>query len=190
MNQRVRKSERAAARTLRLAITLIAACALANPAGAQGDAPGVTDLSGADASAIQMADIIQALAVPRGTTIEPSSPPTVRLPVFFEFNSATLQPDAVVLLEKVGAALSAEELDSFRFSVEGHTDSVGSDVYNKSLSQRRAGAVREFLMAEGVPQDRLGTLGHGEAIPVASNGSDDGRQRNRRVEVINLGAQR
>jgi outer membrane protein OmpA-like peptidoglycan-associated protein len=155
---------------------------------AESAAPGVTDFSGANAEAIEMEDITSALAVPRGTRIEPLAPPTVRLPIFFEFNSATLRPEGTVLLDKVGAALSSSELGGFRFSVEGHTDNVGSESYNEALSEQRADAVKAYLMAQGVPEDRLGTIGHGEAQPVAKNESDSGRQRNRRVELINLGS--
>ena len=163
-------------------------CVASSAALAQSEAPGVTDFSGAKAEAIEMGDITTALAVPRGTRIEPSAPPTVRLPIFFEFNSADLRPEGRALLDKVGAALASDELATFRFSVEGHTDSVGSEGYNSSLSAERAQAVKTYLMAQGVPADRLGTVGHGEAAPVADNQTDDGRQRNRRVELINLGS--
>jgi outer membrane protein OmpA-like peptidoglycan-associated protein len=149
--------------------------------------PGVTDYSGARANAIEVADITSALAVPRGTRIEPAAPPTVRLPIFFEFNSTTLRPEAHVLLDKVGAALASDELATFRFSVEGHTDSIGSDEFNEQLSRERAEVVKAYLMARGVPAERLQTVGHGETEPVATNETDDGRQRNRRVELINLG---
>ena len=149
--------------------------------------PGVTDFSGAQADAIEVGDITSALAVARGTRIEPTAPPTVRLPIFFEFNSTTLRPEAHALLDKVGAALASDELATFRFSVEGHTDSVGSERFNEQLSRDRAAAVKTYLMAQGVPEERLATVGHGETTPVASNETDDGRQRNRRVEVINLG---
>jgi len=155
---------------------------------AESDAPGVTDYSGADGTAIETSDITTALAVPRGTRIEASAPPTVRLPIFFEFNSATLAPDGRALLDKVGAALSSDELATFRFSVEGHTDSVGSDAYNKSLSMQRAEAVKTYLLAQGVPSDRLQIVGRGESSPVAGNDTEDGRRRNRRVELINLGS--
>jgi outer membrane protein OmpA-like peptidoglycan-associated protein len=148
---------------------------------------GVTDFSGARAEVIEVTDITSALAVPRGTRIEPSVPPTVRLPIFFEFNSTTLRPEAHDLLDKVGAALASDELGSFRFSVEGHTDSVGSESFNDQLSRDRADAVKAYLLAQGVPPERLETVGHGEAAPVAPNQTDDGRQRNRRVELINLG---
>ena len=175
-------------RTQHFLPTLVLALALSGTAVAQSSAPGVTDLSAANPEAIEMTDITEALAVPRGTRIEPSAPPTVRLPIFFEFNSAQLRPDAEVLLEKVGTALASDELEVYRFSVEGHTDSVGSENYNEELSRERAEAVKAFLLARGVPEDRLGTIGHGETEPVAANASDEGRQRNRRVELINLGA--
>jgi len=152
-----------------------------------GSDAGVTDFSGAQAAVIEVGDITTALAVPRGTRIEPAAPPTVRLPIFFEFNSTKLRPEARELLDKVGAALASNELDTFRFSVEGHTDSIGSDGVNEQLSRDRAGAVKEYLMAQGVPAERLTTVGHGESDPVAPNSTDDGRQRNRRVELINLG---
>lgn len=155
----------------------------------QENAPAVTDLTTAEVLSIQTSDIIDALAPARGARIDPGAPPTVRLPVYFEFDSDRLQPDAVVLLERVGAALSAEELAAFRFSVEGHTDSVGPPEYNDGLSKRRAVAVERFLVDFGVPPRRLAAVGHGESAPVASNADATGRQRNRRVELINLGAQ-
>ena len=68
--------------------------------------------------------------------------------------------------------------------IEGHTDSVGSETYNLDLSQRRADAVRDFLLQNGVNAAQLTTHGYGKASPVASNSTAEGRQRNRRVEVI------
>jgi outer membrane protein OmpA-like peptidoglycan-associated protein len=163
-------------------------CGFSFAAESQDNASGVTDFTTARAQAIQENDIIEALAPARGTRIEAGAPPTVRLPVYFEFDSTRLKPEAVTLLEKVGAALSAEELESFNFSVEGHTDSVGPIEYNDGLSTRRANAVKSFLVNAGVPESRLGTVGHGESAPVAANDNGVGRQRNRRVELINLGA--
>jgi outer membrane protein OmpA-like peptidoglycan-associated protein len=154
---------------------------------AQSDA-GVTDLSGAQAGAIQADDIVEALAVPRGTVIRPHARPTVRLPIYFEFNSADLKPEARELLDRVSRALISDDLETFRFSVEGHTDSVGSEDYNARLSSQRAESVKAFLAERGVAPDRLQATGRGEATPVAPNDDDSGRQRNRRVEIINLGA--
>jgi OOP family OmpA-OmpF porin len=176
------------ARNLRIA-TLIATAGSLIATGALGaNDVGVTDFSGAQADVIEVDDITSALAVPRGTRIESSAPPTVRLPIFFEFNSTTLRPEASALLDKVGAALASDELGSFRFSVEGHTDSVGTESANLALSQARAEVVKQYLLAQGVPAARLEIVGRGEANPVGSNDTDDGRQRNRRVELINLGS--
>jgi OOP family OmpA-OmpF porin len=149
---------------------------------------GVSDFTLVSAERIQTGDIAEALAVPRGTRIRPSAPPTVRLPILFEFDSTELLPESESLLARLGAALASDDLARFHFSVEGHTDSLGSEGYNSTLSERRAEAVKAYLMARGIPEQRLATLGHGEVRPVASNQSDEGRQRNRRVEVINRGA--
>ena len=175
------------ARSLSATILAAAIAGLASGGALAASEPAVTDFSGAKAEVIEVDDITSALAVARGTRIEPSAPPTVRLPIFFEFNSTTLRPEASALLDKVGAALAPDELGEFRFSVEGHTDSIGTEKSNVSLSQARAAAVKAYLIAQGVPEERLDTLGHGEASPVGANETDEGRQRNRRVELINLG---
>ena len=154
---------------------------------ANGTEAGVSDFTLTSPEKIQATDIAEALAVPRGTRIRPSAPPTVRLPILFEFDSTELVPESEALLAKVGAALVSDDLADFRFSVEGHTDSLGSEHYNATLSEKRARVVKTYLTARGVPERQLATLGHGEAQPVASNDSDEGRQRNRRVEVINRG---
>ena len=172
-----------------LAVAAVLTLGLSYPAHSQGAPSGVTDLTTANAQSIEPSDIIDALAPMRGTRIEAGAPPTVRLPIYFEFDSTRLKPEAVTLLDKVGAALSAEELAAFSFSVEGHTDSSGPAEYNDGLSARRADAVRNFLVDSGVPGSRLDTVGHGESEPVAQNDTGEGRQRNRRVELINLGAQ-
>jgi outer membrane protein OmpA-like peptidoglycan-associated protein len=96
----------------------------------QENSPAVTDFTMAEVLSIQTNDIIDALAPARGASIDPGAPPTVRLPVYFEFDSDRLQPDA-----------------------------------------------------------RLAAVRRGESVPVAPNGSSTGRQRSRRVELINLGAQ-
>jgi outer membrane protein OmpA-like peptidoglycan-associated protein len=68
--------------------------------------------------------------------------------------------------------------------IEGYTDSIGTEEYNQGLSQRRADAVRSYLIAQGVASSRLEASGKGESNPVADNASSDGRQQNRRVEVV------
>jgi outer membrane protein OmpA-like peptidoglycan-associated protein len=68
--------------------------------------------------------------------------------------------------------------------IEGHTDSVGSDTLNQQLSEQRAAAVRDALVARGVDTRRIQTVGYGEARPIASNDTSGGRQQNRRIEVV------
>jgi len=161
--------------------------ALALPVAAEG--PSVTDLSNVEVSVIESGDIVEALAVPRGTKVRANARPRVRLPVYFEFNSAELRPEARQLLTKVGKALTATDLESFKFSVEGHTDSVGGESFNANLSTRRAEVVRNFLAEHGVAKERLKSIGRGETDPVDTNVTDIGRQHNRRVEIINLGTE-
>ncbi|AKF09534.1 OmpA family protein [Sandaracinus amylolyticus] len=101
--------------------------------------------------------------------------------VIFETDSANLRGTARERLLAVADALRAAP-DRLAV-VEGHTDSRGSDSYNQQLSQRRAEAVRDYLIAEGVPAARLQAVGRGEAEPVDSNDSAEGRANNRRVEI-------
>jgi len=68
--------------------------------------------------------------------------------------------------------------------VEGHTDSRGSESYNQGLSQRRADAVRNYLVQQGYPGDRIQARGMGKGTPIASNSSSEGRANNRRVEIV------
>ena len=163
-------------------------CLFAGNAWSGPPVPGVTDLSAAAPQAIEAGDIVEALAVSRGTVIRPNARPTLRLPIYFELNSADLEPEAELLLEKLADALSSGDLETFRFSVEGHTDDLGEADYNESLSSRRAAAVKSYLLARGVSSERLQTVGHVEMVPVAPNQDGEGRRRNRRVEIINLGA--
>lgn len=169
------------------ALAVVLALAIPSLTHAQSAGAGVTDMTKSPPGAIMAADIVEALAVPRGTQINPAAPPQVRLPIYFEFDSATPTPEARALLEQVGAALQSSDLEAFQFLVEGHTDDVGPDDYNERLSIARAQAVASYLEAQGVSEARLRPTGKGESSPVASNASEEGRQRNRRVDFINLG---
>jgi outer membrane protein OmpA-like peptidoglycan-associated protein len=108
----------------------------------------------------------------------------IRLPgsVLFDFDSDTVRSDAEPVLAEVASVLAAYARRPAR--IEGHTDSIASDAYNLDLSRRRAESVRTWLAAHGVAAGRLSTAGHGEARPVADNGTAAGRQRNRRVEIV------
>jgi outer membrane protein OmpA-like peptidoglycan-associated protein len=103
----------------------------------------------------------------------------------FDFDKATLRADARPVLDETARVLS--ERPTLRISVEGHTDAKGSDAYNARLSERRAQAVVDYLAKAGVARDRLEAHGFGESRPIADNESEDGRARNRRVELRVLG---
>jgi outer membrane protein OmpA-like peptidoglycan-associated protein len=109
---------------------------------------------------------------------------TIRLPgsVLFDFDSAAIRPDAERALADVAQVFAAYAGRPAR--IEGHTDSIASTEYNQKLSERRAAAVRDWLVAHGVAAGRLTTAGFGETRPVADNATAAGRQRNRRVEVV------
>ncbi len=108
---------------------------------------------------------------------------TLNLPsnVTFATNSADLNSQFFSALD--GVTLVLKEYDKTVVEVAGHTDSVGSDEYNRSLSQRRASSVAGYLSSHGVKQQRLMTVGAGESYPVASNDNEPGRAQNRRVEL-------
>lgn len=108
---------------------------------------------------------------------------TLNMPgnVTFATDSSDLSPAFFDVLTSVGKVL--KEFDKTVVEVAGHTDSTGSDAYNQSLSERRAGSVAQYLQSQGVLSQRMITVGMGEARPVADNGTTDGRQANRRVEI-------
>lgn len=105
--------------------------------------------------------------------------------VTFETNSATLTSTSLTILNDAAATL--ERNDDIRVEAQGHTDSQGADSYNLGLSQRRAEAVRDYLIRRGVDASRITAKGYGETQPVASNANADGRAENRRVVLKVLG---
>ncbi len=102
--------------------------------------------------------------------------------VLFDAGSAGLRPGGVRLVARIATLL--REYPERTIAIEGFTDSVGDDAINKALSERRADAVRAALMDAGIQGNRIVTRGYGAAFPVASNDTAEGRQRNRRVEVV------
>ncbi len=108
---------------------------------------------------------------------------TLNMPgnVTFATDSSDLSPAFFNVLNSVGKVLA--EYEQTVVEVAGHTDSTGSDSYNQGLSERRANSVSTYLRGQGVIDQRLITLGMGEARPVADNSSTSGRQANRRVEI-------
>jgi outer membrane protein OmpA-like peptidoglycan-associated protein len=108
---------------------------------------------------------------------------TLNMPgnVTFATDSSDLNPAFFDVLKSVGKVV--KEFDQTVVEVAGHTDSTGTESYNQSLSERRAGTVAQYLNARGVANVRMITIGMGEAMPIADNSSTDGRQANRRVEL-------
>ena len=108
---------------------------------------------------------------------------TLNMPsnITFATDSSDLSPAFFNVLNSVGKVLS--EFDRTVVEVAGHTDSTGTDAYNQALSERRASSVAAYLTSQGVMQERLITVGMGEAMPVADNGTTQGRALNRRVEI-------
>jgi OOP family OmpA-OmpF porin len=105
-----------------------------------------------------------------------------RLAVYFDFDRAELRPESITELERVVKFMN--DIPTSTAQIVGYTDSVGSDQYNLGLSDRRAKAVYDYLTSRGVDPSRLQSTGRGEADPVASNETADGRQLNRRVMLI------
>jgi len=124
----------------------------------------------------------------RGISLRPISD-VAAIHVPFAFNSAEIQPEASMLLDRLGKALTSSALAPSCFQVRGHTDSIGSDAYNNRLSQRRAEAVLNYLTTHfHIETDRLDAIGLGKRHPIADNATDEGRSKNRRVEIVNVSA--
>jgi outer membrane protein OmpA-like peptidoglycan-associated protein len=107
---------------------------------------------------------------------------TMNSEVSFDFNSSRLQPAFEQSLEKVAGILNRYPRSSLK--IIGHTDNVGSDVYNQQLSEKRAQAVATALESRGVAAGRISISGRGESEPRTTNSTEAGRQLNRRVEML------
>ena len=106
---------------------------------------------------------------------------TVRNEILFDYNSAALRGTSKDELREMANVF--EKYGDTTIVVAGHTDSTGSDAYNRRLSDRRADSVANYLINQGVRGSRIDAVGYGESKPKASNGTASGRQQNRRVEI-------
>jgi len=104
--------------------------------------------------------------------------------VLFDFDKADLRPEAGAELDSL--VIFLKKYPKTELGIAGHTDDVGSDEYNLDLSERRAKAVFDYLISKEIPAERLGSRGFGERRPVADNTTEEGRQKNRRVECVLL----
>ncbi len=102
--------------------------------------------------------------------------------VLFDTGKYSLKPGAREKLAKVAGILLA--YPGLNIAVGGYTDNVGSDEMNQTLAENRAGAVRDYLVHQGVGTDSVSAKGFGDTMPVATNDNSAGRQRNRRVELV------
>jgi OOP family OmpA-OmpF porin len=105
--------------------------------------------------------------------------------VLFDFNKASLKPESDSVLQRVQAFLQKDP--ALKLEVQGHTDNVGGDDYNQKLSDARSRSVLAWIVQHGVAADRLSFKGYGKTRPVATNDTDEGRARNRRVEIARPG---
>ena len=107
----------------------------------------------------------------------------INLPdILFEFDRANLTPEAKRTISEITDVIL--NVKDRSIAIEGHTDSVGTVVYNKQLSEKRAGNVASELQYRGIPRRQVTVRGFGEGAPIATNNSEMGRSRNRRVEII------
>jgi outer membrane protein OmpA-like peptidoglycan-associated protein len=121
-----------------------------------------------------------------GTTVERVSDDVLLIhfdsDVLFPIDSARLAPDARGSLDEMARVLN--EYPKSAVVVQGYTDATGTEEHNQDLSERRAQAVKNYLVLRGVDEERMTALGFGESSPIASNSSESGRQRNRRVDIL------
>jgi len=102
----------------------------------------------------------------------------------FDTGKATIKPDSDTALKEIVSLMNANP--EWKFRVEGHTDNVGAKALNQTLSQQRAAAVVAWLAQNGIEKARLVAQGFGDSKPISDNGTDEGRAKNRRVELVKL----
>jgi outer membrane protein OmpA-like peptidoglycan-associated protein len=140
-------------------------------------------------SAVDSMDKIKAGIVVPPRTVQPAAAPAPAAPTklnlaadtSFDFDKAVLKDDGKAKLDGLVAGLKGVAIDVV--IVVGHTDSKGSDAYNQRLSLARAEAVKTYLVSKGIDGQRIRTEGRGESQPVADNATEEGRAKNRRVEI-------
>lgn len=121
------------------------------------------------------------------TAADPPAAPSISFQIEFEFDSAELTPSAREQLDELAEALNSTQLAPFAFQINGHTDAVGPESYNETLSSRRAEAVRDYLTSRhGITAARLEARGLGERALLDASNPD--AAVNRRVEIVNMGA--
>jgi len=185
------QSDKAAADAARMAAEAARQSALSEQAKAQADADAARLAASQANSALQQSEadkqrmrhqllaqlnaILQTRDSVRGLIVNMSD-------VLFDFGKATLRPETREKLAKISGIVLA--YPGLKLALEGHTDSIGSDEFNQTLSEKRAMNVRDYLVAQGLDMNSLSAIGLGKSDPIASNDTNAGRQQNRRVEMI------
>jgi OOP family OmpA-OmpF porin len=109
---------------------------------------------------------------------------SVSLQINFETGKSAIKPESQVIVDQIAEMLKTNS--SLKVSIEGHTDNVGSAAANKTLSESRAKSVVAALVLKGIDKTRLSSKGWGQEKPVADNGTDEGKAKNRRVEIVKI----
>jgi OOP family OmpA-OmpF porin len=112
----------------------------------------------------------------------------IQADALFDFDKSVLRPDGKKSIDDALSKVGGTDLEMV--IATGHTDSVGTDAYNQALSERRAAAVKDYLVSKGIPAAKITTIGKGESQPVATNKTAEGRQKNRRVDIEFKGTRR
>lgn len=116
----------------------------------------------------------------------PPPPPPAKIVTLegtnFDFNKSTLKPEGKKKLDMAVKAM--KDQPSLHVTIEGHTDSIGSPEYNQKLSERRAQSAKDYIVSQGGDGSRISTIGFGETKPIADNKTEEGRAKNRRVDVL------
>ncbi len=106
---------------------------------------------------------------------------SIQAEALFDFDKSVLKPAGKAAIDEAIAKM--KKVDIEMVIAIGHTDSIGTDAYNQKLSERRATTVKEYMVSQGIPAAKITISGKGETQPVASNKTNDGRAKNRRVEI-------
>jgi OmpA-OmpF porin, OOP family len=106
----------------------------------------------------------------------------IALNILFETGKSAIQPESLPIVDQIFELLKSDE--SLKISIEGHTDNVGDAISNKKLSNDRAKTVTDALIAKGIDKTRLSFTGWGQEKPVADNRTEEGKSKNRRVEIV------
>jgi outer membrane protein OmpA-like peptidoglycan-associated protein len=106
----------------------------------------------------------------------------IALDILFDTGKATIQPESQPIVDEIYNLMNTNA--DFNVSIEGHTDNVGNAADNKTLSEARAKSILDALVSKGIKKERLSSIGWGQEKPVADNRTEEGRSKNRRVEIV------